>query len=68
MPALFSAVVLQLSFRDVITGIPHDAGSIVVYIILAAFLYGIWRGSKSRGGKGDDRVAGQAQGSRKGRA
>ena len=54
MSALISAVFFQLSFRDVVTGIPHDTASIVVYIILGLFLYGIWRGSRPRRTKGSE--------------
>jgi hypothetical protein len=51
MPTLLSAALLQLSFRDVVTGIPHDAGALVAYVILGLFVFGIWRGSRPGGAK-----------------
>ena len=69
MYALISAVVFQLTLRDVVTGIPHDVGAVIVYIILGLFLFGVWRGSKSGraevGAGTEERPEAQPSGSRK---
>ena len=44
-----SAVVLDLTFRDVISGIPHDAGAFVVYAVLGLFVFAVWRGTRASG-------------------
>jgi len=44
-----SAVVLDLTFRDVVAGIPHDAGSFVAYTVIALFGFAVWRGSRASG-------------------
>jgi hypothetical protein len=38
-----------LTFREVISGIPHDAGAILAFILIALFVGAIWLGSRSTG-------------------
>jgi hypothetical protein len=38
-----------LTFREVISGIPHDAGAILAFILIAVFVGAIWLGSRSTG-------------------
>ena len=43
------ALLLQedgLTLKRVLSDIPHDASALVVYVLLAAFVYLIWRGSR----------------------
>lgn len=35
-----------LTLRKVITDIPHDVPAMVVYLLLGAFVFLIWRGSR----------------------
>jgi hypothetical protein len=39
---------LKLTFRDVVTDIPHDTPALVVYLLLGLFIAGIWYGSRTR--------------------
>jgi hypothetical protein len=36
-----------LTFRKVLSDIPHDLPALVVYVLLGAFVFLIWRGSRS---------------------
>jgi hypothetical protein len=36
-----------LTFREVIGGIPHDAGAILAFILIAIFIGVIWLGSRN---------------------
>jgi hypothetical protein len=44
------ALILQegdITLGRVLSDIPHNASALVVYVLLAAFVYLIWRGSRS---------------------
>ena len=41
-----------LSFAEVLRDIPHDAGAMVVYALLLAFVGFIWYGSRRKPGGG----------------
>ena len=47
---MFSIALLQqdggLTIGDIIADIPHDLPAIIVYVLLAGFVYLIWRGSR----------------------
>lgn len=45
---MFSLLLLQLSLQDILADIPRDAGAVLVYVLLAAFLAAIWLGSRKR--------------------
>ncbi|HSJ09323.1 MAG TPA: hypothetical protein VK928_05395 [Longimicrobiales bacterium] len=48
---MIAAAVLQedgLSVGDVIRNLPHDAGALVVYVLVLAFVGFIWHGSRSK--------------------
>jgi hypothetical protein len=36
-----------LTFREVISGIPHDAGAVLAFILIALFVGAIWMGSRN---------------------
>lgn len=42
----------EVSFLDLIRGLPHDAGAVAVYLVLALFLGFIYLGSRG-GGEAD---------------
>jgi hypothetical protein len=37
-----------LTFGEVIRDIPHDLPAIVVYLMIGAFIYAIWRANRRR--------------------
>ncbi|MCI0434168.1 MAG: hypothetical protein L0271_11115 [Gemmatimonadetes bacterium] len=37
-----------LSFNEIVRNIPHDAAAIVAYLLVAGFVYLIWRGNRKR--------------------
>lgn len=39
---MLSLVLLRLSLRDVLAGIPHDAGAVVAYVLLFGLAAIIW--------------------------
>jgi hypothetical protein len=41
-------ILFKLTLRGVIADIPHDAGAIVIYLLLALFIGFIWAGSRGR--------------------
>jgi hypothetical protein len=41
----YTAAALDLTLRDVIAALPHDAGAIVVLVLLGGFVLLIWYGS-----------------------
>lgn len=43
---MLSLMLLKLTFQEIIADIPHDGAAIVVYLLLAAFVAGIWYGSR----------------------
>ena len=52
---LASALLMQeggLTLRKVIADIPHDLPALVVYVLLAGFVFMIWRGSRKGKPKG----------------
>lgn len=49
---MLSFILLDLTMRDIVAEIPHDAAAIVVYVMLALFIGFIWTGSRG-GGSGD---------------
>lgn len=50
-----------LTLTEILVGIPHDFAAVVVYLMLALFLFFIWHGSRSgtaRSGAGQARASG----------
>lgn len=49
---MFALIILiqddGLTIREVLSDIPHDAAAIFVYLLLAIFVFFIWKGSRSR--------------------
>jgi hypothetical protein len=43
---MFAILLLQVGIGDLISGIPRDAGAVVVYIVLAIFIGFVWIGSR----------------------
>jgi hypothetical protein len=52
---MFAILLLQVSVGDLISGIPRDAGAIVVYFVLALFIGFVWIGSRPGASKSDTR-------------
>jgi hypothetical protein len=53
---LATLMVLQddgLTIAEVIRDMPHDAGALIVYALVAGFVIMIWRGSRKAAGNGD---------------
>ena len=42
-------MLMDLSLRDILTDIPHDTSSILVYLMIVLFIGFIWYGNKKRG-------------------
>lgn len=56
-----------LTFREVLSDIPHDAAAIFVYLLLALFVGFIWWGSRSRPSSSDrDKETGNVRGDEQG--
>lgn len=52
---LATALLIQeggLTLRKVLADIPHDLPAVVVYVLLAGFVFMIWRGSRKGKPKG----------------
>ena len=47
---MFAMILLELTLRDVVSDIPHDAGAMVAYALLAIFIGFIWAGSRGKPG------------------
>jgi hypothetical protein len=45
---MFAAILLELTLAEVIGDLPHDAGAILVYVLLALFIGSIWHGSRRK--------------------
>lgn len=45
---MLSLIFLELTLRDVLADIPHDAGAILTYALLAVFIGFIWAGSRNK--------------------
>ena len=45
---MFSLILLDLSFSEVVSDIPLDAGTLVVVVLFALFGGSVWFGSRSR--------------------
>lgn len=45
---MISLILLELTFREVLADIPHDAGAVIVYLLLAVFVAMTWAGSRRR--------------------
>jgi len=45
---MFAIILLELTFQEVLAGIPIDAGALVVYAILGLFVGFIWHGSRKK--------------------
>ena len=39
-------VLFDLTFRSIIGNLPHDAGAVVVFVVLALFGVFVWHGSR----------------------
>lgn len=46
---MFMLIFLQVTFRDLLSDIPHDAGAFVAYGMLALIVALIWAGSRNGG-------------------
>ena len=50
---MFTLSLLQgddgLTLREVIADIPHDAGAVAVYLLLALYIGFVWYGNRKRG-------------------
>lgn len=51
---MISLILLELSLREVAADIPRDAGAVVVYLLLAAFVVMTWAGSRKRTAERDE--------------
>lgn len=49
MSVLNATPALMLGVREVLADIPHDAGAIVVYLMLLALGFFVWHGSRNKG-------------------
>jgi hypothetical protein len=51
---MLALILLDLTLREIVADLPHDAGSIVIYVLFALFAGFIWAGSRggSSGGPG----------------
>lgn len=57
---MLSFILLELTFREVISNIPHDVGALLIYLFIALFVAFVWHGSRSKpqpGGQDDDSEA-----------
>jgi hypothetical protein len=45
---MLSHILLDLSFAEIVSDIPHDGGAVVVYLLLAVFGAMTWAGSRNR--------------------
>ncbi len=43
---MFSLILLNLTFKDIVTDIPHDAAAMVVYFQFTLLVGFIWYGSR----------------------
>lgn len=43
---MLAILLLQVGIGDLISGIPRDAGAVVVYIVLGIFIAFVWIGSR----------------------
>ncbi len=50
---MLALILLDLTLREVITDIPHDAGAVVAYIMIALFVGFTVAGSRRRSSGGD---------------
>jgi hypothetical protein len=41
-------VLISITFKGVIAEIPHDAGALIAYLLLLAFVAFIWIGSRAK--------------------
>jgi hypothetical protein len=48
-------ILLELSFGEIVGGIPHDAGAVVAYLLIGLFVAAVWAGSRGRAGGKEDR-------------
>jgi len=67
---MLSTILLDLTFRDIIAGIPRDAGAVIAFLLFALFGAFIWVGSRPRksAGDGSSGEASVGEGGRGGRA
>lgn len=45
---MLALILLELTLREIVSDIPHDAGAVVAYALLAIFLGFIWAGSRNK--------------------
>jgi hypothetical protein len=50
---MLALVLLDLTFREVLTDIPHDAGAVIAYIMIALFVVFTFLGSRRRSAAGE---------------
>jgi hypothetical protein len=43
---MLSVIVLDLALEEVLSSVPTDPGAIIAYVLIAAFLWFIWKGSR----------------------
>jgi len=53
---MFAIALLELTLREVLAGVPVDAGAIVAYVILGLFVGFIWHGSRKKPASGNATV------------
>jgi hypothetical protein len=44
---MLSLMLLELTLQEVVADIPHDAGAMIVYLLLGAFVGLVWYGSRA---------------------
>lgn len=44
---MLSLILLELTLQEVLADIPHDAGAVIVFLLLGAFVGFVWYGSRS---------------------
>lgn len=45
---MLASILLELTWREIVTDIPHDFAAFVVYTLVALFIAGIWYGSRGK--------------------
>lgn len=45
---MLSLILMDLTLREVLADLPHDAGAVVVYLMIALFVGLVWLGGRNR--------------------
>lgn len=43
---MLSVIMLDLTFKEVLSSVPTDPGAILAYVLIAAFVWVIWKGNQ----------------------